>query len=47
MTSTLLASMYETGNVIGEVSAYGITILMAIILIWVMFKYLNTENLND
>ena len=47
MTPTLLNSFYETGNVIGEVSAYGITIIMALVWIWVMFKYLNTENLND
>ena len=47
MTSVLLSSLYALGNKIGEVSAYGITILMAIVLVWVMFRYLNTKDLHD
>jgi prolipoprotein diacylglyceryltransferase len=47
MTSVLLNAIYDAGNVIGEVSAYGIAILMAIVLIWVMFRYLNTKDLHD
>ena len=47
MTSVLLYSIYEAGNKVGEVSAYGLVILMAIVWIWVMFRYLNTKDLND
>lgn len=46
MTPVLL-NMYELGNKIGEFSTYLILVLMTIVWIWVMFKYLNTSNLND
>jgi len=46
MTATLL-NAYETGNAIGATVTYSIVVIMAIIWIWVMFKYLNTEDLND
>ncbi len=46
MTSTLL-STYAAGNTIGAVVCYSLVGLMAIIWIWVMFKYLNTEDLHD
>lgn len=47
MNQVILNALYESGNKLGEISAYGLTILMTIILIWVMFKYLNTKDLND
>lgn len=46
MTPVLL-NAYDTGNKIGEVITYGLVIVMAIVWIWVMFKYLNTSDLND
>jgi hypothetical protein len=46
MTPVLL-NMYELGNTVGEVSSYGLVIIMAIVWIWVMFKYLNTSDLNE
>jgi hypothetical protein len=46
MTSTIL-SAYNAGNTIGEIACYTLVGLMAIIWIWVMFKYLNTEDLHD
>lgn len=39
--------MYELGNKVGGFSAYALAIVMALVLIWVMFKYLNTSELND
>lgn len=46
MTATLL-NVYDTGNAIGEIVTYTIIGLMVIVWIWVMFKYLNTKDLND
>ncbi|PSK89314.1 hypothetical protein [Taibaiella chishuiensis] len=46
MTPVLL-NMYELGNKVGEFSAYALVVVMAIVWIWVMFKYLNTSDLND
>jgi uncharacterized membrane protein YuzA (DUF378 family) len=46
MTSTIL-SAYSVGNTIGEISTYVLVGLMAIVLIYAMFKYLNTEDLHD
>ena len=46
MTSTIL-SVYDTGNTLGEIATYVLVILMAVIWIWVMFKYLDTSELND
>jgi len=46
MTTTLL-NVYDAGNKIGEVVTYVILALMTIVWIWVMFKYLNTKDLND
>lgn len=46
MTAMLL-NAYDTGNAIGETATYVILALMAIVWIWVMFKYLNTSDLND
>lgn len=46
MTSVLL-NAYDTGNAIGEVVTYVLLALMTIVWIWVMFKYLNTSDLND
>ena len=46
MTTTLL-NVYDTVNKLGEIVTYVILALMTIVWIWVMFKYLNTEDLND
>ena len=46
MTTTLL-NVYDTGNKLGEIATYVILALMTIVWIWVMFKYLNTKDLND
>ncbi|WP_162902785.1 hypothetical protein [Taibaiella koreensis] len=46
MTSVLL-NVYDAGNKIGEIVTYSLVILMAIVWIWVMFKYLNTSDLHD
>lgn len=46
MTSTFL-NAYDAGNKIGGVVTYSLVIIMAIIWIWVMFKYLNTSDLHD
>ncbi|MFT4061292.1 MAG: hypothetical protein QM642_02935 [Edaphocola sp.] len=46
MTTTLL-NTYNTVNALGETMAYALVIVMAIVWIWVMFKYLNTSDLND
>lgn len=46
MTSTFL-NAYDSGNVIGEAATYILLALMTIVWIWVMFKYLNTSDLND
>jgi len=47
MTSVLLNALYNTGDAVGKVSVYALTGLMAIVWIWVMFRYLNTKDLND
>lgn len=46
MTSVLLGVGYEIGDKIGFFATYTLLILAAIIFIWVMFKYLNTDELN-
>ena len=46
MTTSLLNSFYEAGNAIGVGAAWVMVILFAIIWIWVMFKYLDTSDLN-
>jgi hypothetical protein len=46
MTSVLL-NVYNTVNNLGTPVTYGIVGLMAIVWIWVMFKYLDTSDLND
>ncbi|WP_157977029.1 hypothetical protein [Taibaiella helva] len=46
MTAVLL-NVYDAGNKIGEIATYTLVIVMAIVWIWVMFKYLNTSDLND
>lgn len=45
METILLSSFYEIGNKIGGISAYGLTIFGVILLIWVMYKYLDTSDL--
>ena len=45
MKSVLLSSFYEFGDKLGAVSAYGLAILGTILLIWVMYKYLDTSDL--
>lgn len=45
MESVLLNSFYKTGDMIGNYSAYGLTIIGVILLIWVMYKYLDTSDL--
>lgn len=45
MESVLLNSFYKTGDKIGEYSAYGLTGLGVLLLIWVMYKYLDTSDL--
>jgi len=46
MTPVIL-NMYELGNTVGEISTYVLLALMTIVWIWIMFKYLNTSDLND
>ncbi len=46
MTTTFL-NIYDTVNKFGAPVTYGITLLMAIVFIWVMFKYLDTSDLHD
>jgi hypothetical protein len=38
---------YDTFDAIGEVVTYVILALMAIVWIWIMFKYLDTSDLNE
>lgn len=45
MQSVLLNSFYKIGDKIGDVSSLALTIFGVILLIWVMFKYLNTSDL--
>ncbi len=45
MQSVLLNSFYKIGDTIGYYSAYGLTIFGIILLIWVMYKYLDTSDL--
>lgn len=45
METVLLNSFYNIGNKIGGFSAYGLTIFGVILLIWVMYKYLDTSDL--
>lgn len=45
--ATVLLNAYDTGNAAGEVVTYTLLILMVIAWIWVMFKYLNTSDLNE
>lgn len=46
MTSIILGVGYELGDKIGNIATYTMLVLAVIIFIWVMFKYLNTEELN-
>lgn len=45
MTTILLGAGYELGDKIGVISGWALTIFFVIIWVWVMFKYLNTNNL--
>ncbi|HRP88722.1 MAG TPA: hypothetical protein PKX92_01650 [Edaphocola sp.] len=42
---SVLLSVFRTGEAIAEYVAYGLTIFGVILLIWVMFKYLDTSDL--
>lgn len=42
----VLLNVYEAGDKIGGIAAYALTIIGALIFIWVMFKYLDTSELN-
>lgn len=46
MTSVLLGAGYEIGDKIGHTMAYVLLVLAILIFVWVMFKYLNTDELN-
>lgn len=46
MNTPLLLSFYEVGDKIGEFSADALSIVFALIWIFVMFKYLGTSDLN-
>lgn len=46
MTSIILGAGYEIGDKIGNIATYTMLILAALIFIWIMFKYLNTDELN-
>lgn len=46
MTSILLGAGYEMADKIAGILTYSLTILFALVFIWVMFKYLNTDELN-
>jgi len=43
----VLLNVYDSIDAIGTPLTYGIVILMVIVWIWVMFKYLDTSDLND
>jgi hypothetical protein len=45
--ASVILSTYAAGNTIGAIVCYTLVGLMAIVLIYAMFKYLNTEDLND
>jgi len=46
MTSIILGAGYEMGDKIGNILAYTLLVLGVLVFIWVMFRYLNTEELN-
>lgn len=45
-TTLLQSSMYTIGDTIGYYSALALTILMVILIVWVMYKYLDTSDLH-
>jgi hypothetical protein len=47
MTSLLLGIKYYTWDLIGHYSAYTIMIIGFIIWFWIMYRYLNSSDLND
>ncbi len=46
MQSLLLSNAYEMGNTVGHTAAWVLGILFLVVWIWVMFKYLDTSDLN-
>lgn len=46
-TSLFLNSFYEIGNKVGEFMTWAFFYVGVIIFVWVMFKYLDTSDLND
>lgn len=47
METTLLQNaMFELGNTIGYYSAWALTLIMIALTAWVMWKYLDTSDLN-
>ena len=46
MTSIILGAGYDMGDKIGNIITYVLLILAALVFIWVMYRYLNTEELN-
>ncbi len=45
MNTVLLNSFYELGDKIGYGMAYFLTIFGVLLLVWVMYKYLDTSDL--
>lgn len=43
----LLSAAYDIGDKIGHIGAYTLLGLMLIVWLWVMFKYLDSHDLND
>ena len=45
MTNVILSSMYEIGDKIGHFSAYALVVIGIVLLVWIMFRYLDTSDL--
>ncbi|HTO17109.1 MAG TPA: hypothetical protein VLZ83_15165 [Edaphocola sp.] len=45
METVILSSVFRAGEAIGEYAAYALTILGIILLVWVMYRYLDTSDL--
>ncbi len=44
---SVFLNIYDSVNAVGNTVTYLILALMVIVWIWVMFKYLDTSDLND
>lgn len=47
MQSVLLASFHDLGNAFGYGAAWVMGLLFVVVWVWVMFKYMDTSDLND